>query len=66
MNTKKNNYSEFTIGESFYGKTMVNLEQFVRKGFLTFIISIGLAEQHITNLGKSNVQKYIVFTFKVY
>ena len=37
---------------------MVNLEKIITKGFSTVLISIGLAEQHNKNLGKSNASKY--------
>ena len=49
------------LAESIYGKNMVNLEQIVTS-FSTVFISIGLAEKHSNNRGKSNVAKYIFFS----
>ena len=54
------------LGESIYEKKYGQLEQIVTNDFLMVFICIGVAEQHSKNRGKSNVQKYIFFTFKVY
>ena len=47
-------------------KNIVNHEQIVTKGFSMNFISIGIAEQHSKNRGKSNVQNNILFTFDVW
>ena len=52
------------LGESIYGKNIINLEQFGTKSFSTVFISTALAEQHSKFIGKSNVAKIIFFNFK--
>ena len=52
------------IGESIYGKIMVNLKQIGTKDFSTVFINIVFAEQHSINIVKSNV-KHNFFIFKV-
>ena len=52
------------IGESIFGKNMVNPEEIGTKGSSTVFISVRVAEQHSKNRGNSNVQKYI-FLFQI-